>query len=88
MTTSSRFLPIINSLLRRSAIEQLTGYSRTTIYRQIKRGLFVRPVSIGGYRVAWPSNEVDAINKARIAGKSEDQIKEIVEQLHNARNAQ
>lgn len=72
-------------LLRRSAIEQMTGDSRTTIYRKIQKGLFTRPVQIGGDRSAWPQSEVEAINKARIAGKSDDDIKQLVIELHAAR---
>lgn len=85
---TSNVLPTINPLLRRPIVEQATGESRSTIYRKIKKGLFTRPIAIGGERVAWPSNEVEAINKARIAGKSEDQIKELVAQLHAARGAE
>lgn len=84
MVTNSIFPPV-NSLFRRKIVEQITGESRSTIYRKIQRGLFTRPVKIGGERVAWPANEVAAINQARIAGKSEGDIKELVEQLHAER---
>lgn len=78
-------LPIINPLYRRPFVEQATGESRSTIYRKISKGLFTKPVSIGGERVAWPANEVQAIINARIAGKSDEEIKELVKQLHEAR---
>jgi len=74
-------------LLRRAAVEQATGYSRSTIYRKIKGGLFSSPISIGGDRVAWPKSEIEALNKARIAGKSDDEIKQLVIELHAARVA-
>jgi len=74
-------------LLRRKKIEQLIGKSRSTIYRDIKRGLFTKPVNIGGDRVAWPSNEINEINKARIAGKSDNEIKVLVEKLEESRVA-
>jgi prophage regulatory protein len=74
-------------LLRRKAVEQATGYSRSTIYRKINEGLFVHGVDIGGGRVAFPSNEVEAINKARIAGKSDDEIKSLVAELEAKRIA-
>ena len=72
-------------LLRRKTVEEATGKSRTTIYRDIQNGMFVKPVNIGGDRVAWPNTEVEAINKARIAGKSDEEIKKLVEELHKAR---
>lgn len=78
-------LPAVNPLFRRPIVEQATGESRSTIYRKIKAGLFTKPVSIGGDRVAWPANEVQAIINARIAGKSEEEIKQLVTELEAAR---
>jgi prophage regulatory protein len=37
--------------------------------------------------VGWPSPEVDALLSARIAGKSEDEIRALVDRLHAARKA-
>jgi len=87
MATTSNILPTINPLFRRPVVEQVTGDSRSTIYRKIKAGLFTKPVHIGGERVAWPSNEIEAINKARIAGKSDEEIKALVIELEAARMA-
>jgi len=86
MATQS-VLPTINPLCRRPVVEQATGDSRTTIYRKIKAGLFTRAVKIGGDRSAWPANEIEAINKARIAGKSDEEIKALVIELEAARVA-
>ena len=44
-----------------------------------------KPVKIGGDRVALPANEVQAINQARIAGKTDDEIKQLVKDLEAAR---
>lgn len=85
MATASSILPAINPLLRRQVVEQATGDSRSTIYRKIKKGLFTHGIEIGGERVAWPANEVEAINKARIAGKSDDEIKALVIKLEAER---
>lgn len=76
---------IVNALLRRPIVEQVTGKSRATIYRDIERGLMTKPVPIGGDRVAWPANEVQAIINARISGKSDDQIRQLVIELELAR---
>ena len=78
-------LQSVNPLLRRPTVEQLTGDSRTTLYRKIKRKLLTEPVQIGGGRVAWPQNEIIAINKARIAGKNDEQIMALVVELHAMR---
>lgn len=77
----------INPLFRLPVVQQSTGDSRSTIYRKIKLGLFPRQVAIGGDRVGWPANEVQAIIDARIAGKSDDQIKALVADLEAARGA-
>lgn len=81
---STVHLPI-NQLLKRPVVEQLTADTRSTIYRKIKDRLFVRPVSLGGGRVAWPANEVKAVIDARIAGKNDEQIKALVIELEAAR---
>lgn len=85
MATANIVLPNITPLLRRNVLEQLTGDSRSTIYRKIQAGTLTHGVKIGGDRVAWPSNEIEAINKARIAGKSDDDIKLLVIKLEALR---
>lgn len=87
MSAVNSVLSTINPLLRRPTVEQATGDSRSTLYRKIKKGLFTRGVEIGGERVAWPANEVEAINKARIAGKSDAEIKQLVIELEAVRTA-
>ena len=68
-------------LLRLSATRSATGLSRPTLYRRIQSNLFTSPVKLGERAVAWPANEVAAINAARIAGKSDDEIRNLVAQL-------
>jgi prophage regulatory protein len=81
-------LPEINRILKRPTVEQITADTRSTIYRKIKNGLFVRPVNLGGGRVGWPANEVQAVVNARIAGQGDDQIKALVANLEAARVSQ
>jgi prophage regulatory protein len=74
------------TLLRLPAVIEHLGESRSTIYFNIQQGLFVKPISLsGGYAKAWIADEVAAIINARIAGKSDDEIKVLVEVLHQAR---
>jgi prophage regulatory protein len=66
-----------------SAVKAETGHrSHASIYNAINDGLFTKPVQIGQRAVGWPSDEVQAINAARIAGKTESEIKELVQRLH------
>ena len=82
---TTNILPTLNPMLRRPVVEQAIGEKRSTIYRKIKLGLFPKPVQIGGERVAWPANEVQAVIDARIAGKSDDDVKALVAKLEAAR---
>lgn len=74
-------------LLRPAALFAITGHNPTSIHEAQREGLFVRPVRIGKRAVAYPSPEIAAINSARIAGKSDAEIKALVSTLHAARGA-
>lgn len=75
----------IVKLLRFNAASDATGRPRTSFYRAIKAGLLPPPIKIGEAS-AWPSDEIDAVNRAFIAGKSEDEIKTLVSSLVAARS--
>jgi len=62
-----------------------SGLSRSTIYLRVSQGLWTKPVSLGARAVGWPSDEIDTLNAARIAGKSDDEIRELVCKLEAAR---
>lgn len=72
-------------ILRRKQVEAAMGYSRSTIYLRIAQGLLTKPVSIGPRAVGFPAGEVEAINAARIAGKSDNEIRSLVRELHAKR---
>ena len=44
--------------LRRNAVEELTGLSRSTIYDLMAKGAFPRPVRLTGKAVAWPESAI------------------------------
>lgn len=75
------------SILRLPAVKTSTGLSRSTLYLRIAHGVFPHPVSLGGRAVGWPANEVAALNAARIAGKSDGEIRALVAELEAARLA-
>jgi len=62
-----------------------TGLSRSTIYLRIEQGMFTKPVSLGGRAVGWPAHEVETLNAARIAGKSDAEVRELVMRLETSR---
>jgi len=75
------------TFLRRRQVEVRTGQSRSTIYQSIADGTLTRPVSLGARSVGWPEHEIDTINRARLAGAGKDEVKALVEKLHQARGA-
>ncbi len=70
-----------NFIMRRTTVKEVTGLANSTLYLRIQQGLFTKPVAIGLRAVGWPASEVVAINAARIAGKSNEDIKDLVKQL-------
>lgn len=74
------------SIIRMPEVKAETGHrSHASIYGAINDGLFTKPVRIGARSVGWPLHEVRAINSARIAGKSNDEIRSLVICLHASR---
>lgn len=66
---------------------EATRLSRTTLYDRIAKGLMTRPVKQGPRLSAWPSNEIEAINRATIAGASPDALRALVADLERQRTA-
>lgn len=78
---------MLHTLLRLPAVKAQSGYSRSTIYLRMSQGLWTKPVSLGARAVAWPAGDVAALNAARIAGKTDEQIRALVLKLESARLA-
>ena len=73
-------------ILRLPCVKEQTGHrSDASIYNAIREGLFPRGVAIGQRARGWPAADVSAINAARIAGKSDAEIRELVKRLHAKR---
>ncbi len=73
------------TILRIPAVKSESGLSRSTIYLRISQKLWTKPVSLGARAVGWPSDEVAAINAARIAGKTDEEVRALVARLEAAR---
>lgn len=78
---------MLHTILRLPSVKSESGQSRSTIYLRITQGLWTKPVSLGPRAVGWPAHEVGALNAARIAGKSDEEIRALVVKLEAARNA-
>jgi prophage regulatory protein len=75
--------PSMQAILRLPRVLAETGYSRSTLYLRMAQGLWPKSVRLGPRAVGWPAREVNAINAARIAGKSDDEIRALVTALEN-----
>lgn len=73
------------TILRLPAVKAETGYSRSTHYLRIAQGLFTKQVRLGPKCVGWPAHEVVALNAARIAGKTDEEIRTLVVKLEAER---
>ncbi|MFC1680944.1 helix-turn-helix transcriptional regulator [Pseudomonadota bacterium] len=78
---------MVTSILRLPAVLTQTGLSRSTIYLRVSQGLWTKPVSLGARAVGWPASEIDAINAARIAGKTDEEIRSLIAKLETGRKA-
>lgn len=76
---------MVQAILRLPAVKAESGASRSTIYLRIQQGLWPKPVKLGPRSVGWPASEVAAINSARIAGLTDDEIRSLVIKLETAR---
>lgn len=74
-----------NTILRLPAVLRERGRSRSAHYMDIQQGLFTPPVPIGARAVGWPADELVMLNAARIAGKTDDEIRALVAKLEAAR---
>jgi len=75
------------TILRLPAVLHERGRSRSSHYLDIEQGLFTSQVQIGARAVGWPAAEVVALNAARIAGRSDEEIRALVKKLESARRA-
>ncbi|MBI4290605.1 MAG: AlpA family phage regulatory protein [Betaproteobacteria bacterium] len=75
------------TVLRLPSVLARKGDSRSKTYSEIAAGLWPPGVAIGRRARGWPEHECEAILRARIAGKSDSEIRELVKNLMAARTA-
>lgn len=77
----------LERILRLQPVLDARGKRRSSHYNDVASGLFTRPVKIGPRAAGWPETEVAALQAARIAGKTDDEIKALVRALEAQRKA-
>jgi prophage regulatory protein len=75
------------AILRLPKVLAISGCSRSYVYQLISVGLWPKSIRLGVRAVGWPESEVIAVCAARIAGKSDAEIRGLIEQLHVQRSA-
>lgn len=62
---------MINKILRLPAVKDQTGLSRSTIYLQISKNKFPKPISLGDRAVGWLEKDIDSWLEQRIKDSQE-----------------
>lgn len=62
---------LLEKHLRRPAVQELTGLSRSTIYNLMAKGAFPRPIKLTGKAVAWPEGAIERWLEGRAVATSE-----------------
>ena len=74
-------------ILRLPDVKRVLGHlADASVYNAIREGLFTNGVAIGQRAKGWPDYEAQSIAAARVAGKSDEEIRELVKVLHTKRD--
>lgn len=77
---------MLTQLLRLPEVIKLSGRARSTLYLHVQKGTFPPGIKLGGDKAAgWPLYEVELLNTAIIAGKSDEDLVRLVEKLTSKR---
>lgn len=76
-----------NYVRPKDACRQLGGMGLSTLYAHVDRGLFVKPVALSRRFVVFPQEEITAILNARLAGKTDEDVRKLVVELMEKRRA-
>ncbi|MBB4422314.1 prophage regulatory protein [Bradyrhizobium sp. CIR48] len=60
----------MQKFIRLREVSEAVGKSKTSIYRDIGKGRFPKPVAIGDQAVAWVAEEIREWQEARIAARA------------------
>lgn len=77
----------IKPILRRPRVQEILGIGRQSVYNQMSQGLLTRAVKCGARAVGWPTEDIEAIRAARIAGKTDEEIRQLVRAIEVSRKA-
>lgn len=64
------------------------GLDTSTVWRHIKKGILPTPIRLTPGTTRFYRGELDAIDRARLAGANDEAIRELVRELEAARTEQ
>ena len=59
--------------------------SQFTLYAEIKKGYFPKPIKLGLRRIGWPEHEVDAVMQFFLRGETQNELKAFIKKLETNR---
>lgn len=68
-------------IVKQPSLLKQFAFSKSTLFTQINQGLMPKPISLGNRAVGYLQHELDAVLSARIAGQSNEEIKQLVKYL-------
>ena len=74
-------------LLKDVEVGAQLGKARSTLWEDVREGTVTEPIRRGSKWSRWPSGEIDRIEAAIVAGASDDELRELVKELTEARTA-
>lgn len=74
------------TFLKLPQVSTITGRSRSKIYSDIKSQTFPSPIRLGVRSVVWIDHEINSWVQAKIAGKTDEELKALVASLVAARH--
>lgn len=77
----------MHSFIRANKAQSVLGLPKSTFYSQISEGLLPPPIRLGKRSVGWLESEINAVIRARIQNRSDDEIKVLVQCLVNERQS-
>lgn len=70
----------LQKFIRASAAQSALALPKSSFYARIEEGLLPPPIRLGKRSVGWLESEINAVIRARIQNRSDDEIKALVQQ--------
>lgn len=70
----------LQKFIRASAAQSALALPKSSFYAHIEEGLLPPPIRLGKRSVGWLESEINAVIRARIQNRSDDEIKALVQQ--------